>query len=73
MAPYYCFNPECERWGDEIPQEYQFVLAIFKWPPVDVIGWTDCPDCNHHSYWHDNWDKDERTHDDGSPVNGESS
>lgn len=62
---FYCFNPECEHWGDVVRQEA--VGRTLEWPGWGSgIGHTKCPSCGQDSYWHDNWDKDERMSDDGT-------
>jgi hypothetical protein len=57
---YYCFNPNCDLWGDAQP----CVLLACSPPIVASV----CKGCEGELIFHDNWDRDERTHDDGTPV-----
>lgn len=61
---YYCFNPECEGWGEShVRKAYgHTLLGIFK--PGTLINACDL--CGHDMYFHDTWDGDERRSDDGS-------
>lgn len=63
---FYCFNPDCEEWGNAIPQEPHGVWAIHM--ITDNAGFTDCPKCGSRTWYHDNWDLDnsERRSDDGT-------
>lgn len=62
---YYCFNPDCNMWGE--PQGTYGGAGLLL---VDYIGWyvSRCNECGHITVVHDNFTKDTRTHDDGTPV-----
>lgn len=57
----YCFNTNCNRWG-----EHASSGGVLLWWPGNFTG--TCDECGGVTVVHDNWDRDERTHDDGTKV-----
>lgn len=59
---YYCFNENCNLWGEVVP-----VAVVLLWPAAGLLPHS-CPECGGHLYFHDAWDGNHRIHDDGTPV-----
>ncbi len=61
---FYCFNTDCNPWGE--PQgTYKNRGRYLTWPGNDT---SKCNECGGVTVVHDNWEKDYRTHDDGTLV-----
>lgn len=59
--PLYCFNPNCDQWGERTKLEPIGMILIFPSPYMPM----SCPECGGLLIYH-NWDEDLRQSDDGT-------
>lgn len=69
MARWYCFNTDCNRWGEAPPPwgrtgTGRTLELRFEYGKLEEA----CPECGGDLLFHDNWDRNERTHDNGAKV-----
>jgi hypothetical protein len=73
MNLYFCFNTNCDHWGENpwIALQKETGRHYGRMAIQHSNEAFPCPYCGMPCPPHDNWLRDERRHDDGTPVKGD--